>query len=239
MKLTTALIAALALVFLTPGVAAAKDKKKHQLQRGMLEKMQSVPCGVKERGLTSLGGLYAGIGVQHVNSMEKLCPQYLFRTDQMDYHVRPMDLKHPALLPVGQEAEFKIKKNKLYLRVPDGDRKMRAYEVVSMEPVNSEGETERTSYKTASRPAATQAAPAASTTTQAAPATNTAAPVVNQPATAPAQQTPAGNAPANQSTPAANQSVPAASQSGSGNQMNPAASQASPVANQATAPPPQ
>jgi hypothetical protein len=146
-KIVTA--AALALVFITPGSAAAKDKK--HLQRGMLEKMQAIPCGVKERGLTSLGGLWAGIGVQHVNSNEKLCPQYLFRTDQMDYSIRPLDQKHAVLLPVGQEAEFKVKKDKLYLRVPDGDRKMRPYQVVGMEQPSTAGETESTSHKPASR----------------------------------------------------------------------------------------
>lgn len=177
MNIKTAIIAALALVFLTPGSAAAKDKKKNHAPRGMLEKMQSIPCGVKERGLTSLGALYAGIGVQHVNSNEKLCPQYLLRTDEMDYHIRPLDGKHPVLLPVGQEAEFKIKKDKMYLRVPDGDRKMRKYQVVSMEPVNSEGETESTSYKTANRPAANQPAPAGS---QPAPVANQPSPVASQ-----------------------------------------------------------
>ena len=151
MNIKVALIVALALVvFMTPGSAAAKDKK--HLQRGMLEKMQAIPCGVKERGLTSLGGLWAGIGVQHVNSNEKLCPQYLFRTDEMDYQIRPLDQKHAALLPVGQEGEFKIKKDKLYLRV--GDHKMRPYQVVSMEQLNSGGQTESTSYKPASRPEA-------------------------------------------------------------------------------------
>ena len=152
MNIKIVMIAALTLVFLTPGSAAAKDKKKH-LQRGMLEKMQAIPCGVKERGLTSLGGLWAGIGVQHVNSNEKLCPQYLFRTDEMDYDIRPLDEKHSALLPVGQEAEFKIKKDKLFLRVPDGDRKMRPYQVVGMQQVNTGGETESTNYKPANRPA--------------------------------------------------------------------------------------
>lgn len=149
MNIKIAMMIALALVFMTPGSAAAKDKK--HVQRGMLEKMQAMPCGVKERGLTSLGGLWAGIGVQHVNSNEKLCPQYLFRTDQMDYQIRPLDEKHESLLPVGQEAEFKVKKNKLYLRVPDGDHKMRPYQVVSMEQASAGGETESTSYKPASR----------------------------------------------------------------------------------------
>src|SRR5215471_6876402 len=147
MNVKIATIVALALVFMTPGSAAAKDKK--HLQRGMLEKMQAIPCGVKERGLTSLGGLWAGIGIQHVNSDEKLCPQYLFRTDEMDYHLRPADMKHAVLLPVGHEGEFKIKKNRMYLKIPDGDKKARAYQVVSMEPHNSHTETENTAYNPA------------------------------------------------------------------------------------------
>jgi hypothetical protein len=56
-----------------------------------------------------------------------------------------------VLLPVGQEAEFKVKKDKLYLRVPDGDRKMRPYQVVGMEQPSSGGGTESTSYKPAAR----------------------------------------------------------------------------------------
>jgi hypothetical protein len=36
-------------------------------------------------------------------------PQYLLRTDKMDYEIRPLDLKHATLLPVGTEDQFKIK----------------------------------------------------------------------------------------------------------------------------------
>jgi hypothetical protein len=79
--------------------------------------------------------VWASVGVTHVNSNEKLCPQYLFRTDQMDYQIRPTDLKNPALLQVGQEAEYKIKNNRMFLTVND---KTRTYEVVGMKPANSD-----------------------------------------------------------------------------------------------------
>ncbi len=118
--------------------AFAHDKKKHA-DRAMIEKMEAVPCGAKERGLAGLGAVWGSVGVTHVNSDEKLCPQYLLRTDDMEYHVRPLDHKHPVILPVGQEAEFKVKKDKLDMRVPEGNddgRKMRHYQVVSVKPID-------------------------------------------------------------------------------------------------------
>ena len=70
-----------------------------------------------------------------MNSNEKLCPQYLLRTDEMDYEIRPIDLKHATILPVGHEGEFKVKKNEMLLTFPEGsDRKTRSYEVVGMNP---------------------------------------------------------------------------------------------------------
>ena len=152
MKVNPSLIAALSLVLAFSPIAESKDKKKHA-QRGMLESMQSVPCGAKQRGLTGLGSIFGSVGVEHVNSHEQLCPQYLLRTDEMEYHIRPMDLKHTPLLPVGHEGEYKIKKDRLILKVVDGDKKARAYQVVSMQPVNAESRVESTTYHPIERPA--------------------------------------------------------------------------------------
>jgi hypothetical protein len=129
----------------------AEGKKKKQAPRGIVESMQSMPCGVKERGLTGLGSIFGSVGVQHVNSNEKLCQQYLFRTDELDYQIRPLDTKHSVILPVGHEGEFKIKKDRLFLKVPDEDKKTRAYQVVAVEPVKSSG-LENTGYRPAYRP---------------------------------------------------------------------------------------
>src|ERR1700745_3618916 len=106
------LIPLLVLLVASPALA----RKKHA-NRAMIEKMEAVPCGAKERGMTGLGSIWASIGITHVNSDEKLCPQYLLRTDDMEYHVRPLDHKHPVLLPVGQEGEFKLKKDKIDMKV--------------------------------------------------------------------------------------------------------------------------
>jgi hypothetical protein len=140
MKIKIPLI--LTLVFVVLAIPAVAGKKK-QPQRGMLEKMEAVPCGARQKGVTGLGSVWASVGVEHVTSDEKLCPQYLFRTDEMEYHIRPLDKKHPVILPVGHEGEFKISKDRMYLKIPDGDRKKRAYQVVSMKPLNAEGDHDK------------------------------------------------------------------------------------------------
>jgi hypothetical protein len=127
----------IAMLVLAVAVPAGAGKKKHGA-RGMIEKMEAVPCGAKEKGITGLGSVFASAGIEHVNSDEKLCPQYLLRTDEMDYHIRPLDKKHPVILPVGQEGEFRIDKDRLYLRAPDGDRKTRPYQVVAMKPTGGD-----------------------------------------------------------------------------------------------------
>ncbi|MFZ0796666.1 MAG: hypothetical protein WCA13_08370 [Terriglobales bacterium] len=149
MKVERSLIAVLSLILAVSSIAAGKQKKG---QRGMLESMQSVPCGAKERGLTGLGSAVAALGVEHVNSHEQLCPQYLLRTDEMDYHIRPLDTKHPVVLPVGHEAEFRVKKDRLFLRVVDGDKKTTAYQVVAMQPANSESKVNDTAYHLPGQP---------------------------------------------------------------------------------------
>ena len=131
---------------LTLAIPVFAGKKKHG-QRAMIEKMEAVPCGAKERGLTGLGTIWGSVGATHVDSDEKLCPQYLLRTDDMEYHVRPLDHKHPRLLPIGQEGEFKISKDVLEMRIPDGDRKKRLYQVVAMKPIDHSDSSEAAGYK--------------------------------------------------------------------------------------------
>ena len=127
-------------------LTANDNKNKKEVGKGILEKMEAVPCGAKQRGLAGLGTLWASAGIAHVNSNEKLCPQYLLRTDDMDYEIRPMDLKHATILPIGQEGEFRIKKNEMILTMPEGgDRKTRSYEVVAMNPANPDSGGQKSS----------------------------------------------------------------------------------------------
>lgn len=135
MKIKT-LLAVAVLVLAAAPLYAGGNKKDDA--RGMLEKMEAVPCGAKEKGLSGLGSLWASAGITDVHSNEKLCPQYLVRTDEMEYHIRPTDGKHPVLLPIGHEVVFKIKKDRMFVKVPDGDHKTRSYNVVAEEPVNKD-----------------------------------------------------------------------------------------------------
>ena len=135
MNVRAALIAGLILLSAIPANAGGEKKKG---ERAMVEKMESVPCGAKEKGVTGLGTIWASAGITHVNNDEKLCPQYMVITDQMEYHIRPTDTKHPAVLPVGHEVVFKIKKDHMILKAADGDNKQQlTYLVVAMKP-NSE-----------------------------------------------------------------------------------------------------
>lgn len=125
------LITLFALLLAVP--AFGRDKKHDD--RAMIEKMEAVPCGAKERGLNGIGSVFGSVGATHIDSDEKLCPQYLVRTDDMEYHIRPLDHKHPVILPVGKEGEFRISKDVMVMRIPDGDHKKRRYQVVVMKPI--------------------------------------------------------------------------------------------------------
>lgn len=145
MKGQTLLVTMCALILAVPAFA----RKKHD-DRAMIEKMEAVPCGAKERGITGLGSVFASIGATRVDSDEKLCPQYMLRTDDMEYHIRPLDHKHPVILPVGKEGVFKINKDVMEVRIPDGDHKKRRYQVVAMKPIDhsetSDAEATRSRY---------------------------------------------------------------------------------------------
>ena len=103
MKLKAPVVLALFFSLLAAAPLDAGNKKKNQSDRAMLEKMEAVPCGAKQKGLSGLGSFWASVGITDVHSNEKLCPQYLLRSDNMDYQIRPMNLKHPDVLPIGQE----------------------------------------------------------------------------------------------------------------------------------------
>ncbi len=51
---------------------------------------------------------------------------------RMEYVIRPKEEKHPSLLPGGQEAEFRIEKDHMRVRVPEMDNREREFTVVSM-----------------------------------------------------------------------------------------------------------
>jgi len=113
-------------------VAQAKEPKVHQ--SGTLLQMDSAECGVDENSGKTFVGEVVGTDSAHKKTHALLCQEYLLQSDSVIYRIRPVDEKHPVLLPVGQTAQFRIHKDKMLLQVEDADAKEREYSVVSMTP---------------------------------------------------------------------------------------------------------
>jgi hypothetical protein len=114
--------------------ASACAAKEHDYQKGTLLRMDSASCGTQEKGSKSLSGELLGTDAQSKKTQEVLCQEYVLQTDKLTYRIRPKDDKHPALLPIGESAQFRIQKDKLILRVPEADGKEREYFVISVSP---------------------------------------------------------------------------------------------------------
>src|SRR6476646_1304006 len=113
-------------------LSQAKEPKPHQ--SCTLLQMDSAECGVDENSGKSFVGEMVGTDSAHKKTHALLCQEYLLQSDTVIYRIRPVDEKHPMLLPVGQTAQFRIHKDKMLLQVEDVDAKEREYSVVSMTP---------------------------------------------------------------------------------------------------------
>ncbi len=140
--LSLVLLAAAASV-LTSQDSFPKDKDYFQ-ESGTLTEMQAVPCGSRAKGFTGIGGLLATAGIENVNSKDKLCQEYVLRTNYIEYRIRPVNDKDAALLPVGEKSQFRIVKGHILLNVPEGDGKTREYLVVGMKPLKPDEDYQST-----------------------------------------------------------------------------------------------
>ena len=112
--------------------AYAKDPKPYQT--GKLLQMDSVQCGMSEKEGKSFAGEMLGTDSGSKKTHELLCQEYVVQAERVIYRIRPRDEKHPVLLPVGEQAQFRLQKDKMLLRVEDLDSKEREYIVISMTP---------------------------------------------------------------------------------------------------------
>jgi hypothetical protein len=119
-------------VLCVTSVAFAKEPKAYQ--SGKLLQMDSVQCGTAEKDSQSVAGEMLGTDSGSKKTHELLCQEYLLQAERVIYRIRPRDEKHPVLLPVGEQAQFRLAKDKMLLRVEDLDSKEREYIVVSMTP---------------------------------------------------------------------------------------------------------
>jgi hypothetical protein len=117
-------------------VAQAKEAQFYE--KGTLVQMNAVECGVEAKGAEGVGGMLGVDGSQHTKTHKLLCQEYVLRSGRTEYHIRPKEEKHPALLPVGQTAEFRIGKELMRLRVPELDNRERQYIVVSITPIDND-----------------------------------------------------------------------------------------------------
>jgi len=115
-------------------VSAAYAKEPKPRQTGKLVQMESVACGVDENSGKSFAGELIGTDSAHKKTHELLCQEYILQSERVIFRIRPRDDKHPVLLPVGEQAQFRLEKDKMVLRVEDLDNKDREYVVVSMTP---------------------------------------------------------------------------------------------------------
>jgi hypothetical protein len=138
-------VALTAVLLLSASSLSAKDKPYYE--KGVLAQMDSTACGYAEKDGKTLAGEIFGTDGQHKKTQETLCQEYILRSDRITYRIRPKDDKHPALLPIGETAEFRIHKDKLLLRVPEADGKEREYVVVSMTPRTDVPETKPVSAR--------------------------------------------------------------------------------------------
>ena len=124
----------LAICLLLTLATAAFAKEPKPYQTGKLLQMDSVQCGTAEKDATILAGEMLGTDSGSKKTHELLCQEYVLQSDHVIYRIRPRDEKHPVLLPVGEQAQFRLQKDKMLLRVEDLDNKEREYIVVSMTP---------------------------------------------------------------------------------------------------------
>jgi hypothetical protein len=96
-------------------VTTAYAEEPKAYQDGKVLQVDSVSCGARK-------------------TRQQLCHEYLLQTDKVIYRIRPSVAKHPALLPIGEQAQFRMDRGKMLLRVQILDSKEREYIVVSTTP---------------------------------------------------------------------------------------------------------
>src|ERR1700691_4535797 len=118
------------LILATATVTLAKDPPSYD--KGQLLSMDASSCGMAEKGSKTVTGELLGTDGEHKNTQQVLCQEYVLQGDRIVYHIRPVDTKHPQLLPVGDSVRYRIHKDKMFVLDHEGNTKEREYTVTSM-----------------------------------------------------------------------------------------------------------
>ena len=119
-------------VVLTCSAALAKEPRVYQT--GKLMQMVFVQCGTAEKDSTGFAGEMLGTDSGSKKTQPLLCQEYVLETEHVVYHIRPRNEKHAVLLPIGQQVQFCLRKDRMLLRVEDLDGKEHEYVVISITP---------------------------------------------------------------------------------------------------------
>lgn len=121
-------------VLLFASLAQAQDAKNYH--SGQLLQMESLQCTVFENPNRSANAADA-----------TLCQEYVVQGDDVLFHLRAKDTKHPVLLPVGREVGYRTERDRFFLRISGDSKKEREYLVVSIEPRPKSEATLQTAMK--------------------------------------------------------------------------------------------
>jgi len=124
----------IAVLLLLSSLALGQEAKKYH--SGQLLQMESLQCTVFENMTRSSDA-----------PDTTLCQEYVLRGDNVLFHLRAKDTKHPVLLPVGKDVGYRIEEDRFYLHVAAGDKKEHEYLVVSMEPRDKSDAVVQTAMK--------------------------------------------------------------------------------------------
>jgi hypothetical protein len=125
---------ALIVVVMCTVVLNAKNASRNRL--GVLLRMESVPCGVAEASGFSKALLGAPAPMPVPMQDDRLCQEYVLRSEGLYYRIRSRDRKHPVLLPIGEQAQFHLHRDRLLLQVEDADSKTYEFSVLAIVPEN-------------------------------------------------------------------------------------------------------
>jgi hypothetical protein len=125
------LLVALVLVSLL-GTPVAHGRGRRNNHIGQLLSMETVHCGSDD-----VSGLSKAIfGGPVPGPEERLCHEYILQSEGLYYRIRPREHKHPALLPIGEQAQFHFQKDRLMLQIEDFDEQTYEFSVLAIIPEN-------------------------------------------------------------------------------------------------------
>ena len=105
---------------LVASIAQAQEAKKYH--SGQLLQMESLQCTVFENPSANADA-----------ADTVTCQEYVLQGEDILFHFRAKDTKHPLLLPVGKSVSYRIEEDRFFVKLSAGDRKEHEYQVVSME----------------------------------------------------------------------------------------------------------